>query len=848
MDKPASIDDASLSYFEQNSLDSLNGIPHGVLVFERDQLVFANRAIEQLMGYTPTELQSLSLSTLVDYVHPDDCTRFLRALDAVKTGAITSPVLEMRLLRPDGTHIQVTALLNMILHQGKNAVQVCWLREMTQASSQIEDRRKNTVMHDIMTALAMAADLNQTFEIILVNLREVIHYDRAGLFLLDKDEHFVLANNTVPEGAQSVPARGFSDSIILELRRTKRPLIVRDIQKDERFAGWSEMQSIHGWIGAPLVVGEKITGFLSLGALEIGAYDESDALLVQDFSSQVAAILEKAWLHERSHRRTEDLEVLSRFSVVLGQAEGRQDILTAIMDQITDFFGAVKASFLFPDETETLLQVRFSSDDSLVGLIHPSANDLLWQVFKRGRSSVIRDLVAFIKKQPGKIFIDLFTDMQSAVLIPLRSGESTTGILCFGFDEQRGFTADDLNLYNAIAEIAGASLQRVVMLEALEKQVEIRTQHLSTLYAINDFVGERRELADIFKEVLSITIEAVGNQAGAIYLLNAKGTELNVVTQLNIPARDIPFIQTIHLSESQPGELFHTSFPKILRNADLQTGFPFDLSGNQPPWLNTILTAPIRAKGQPLGLLVSFADLTHTFNEDDILLFGTIADQIGMFVERARLITQAEQSAVIAERQRLARELHDSVTQLLYSQVLFSGASQKVLDQNNLPLTQQYLSRIEKAAQQALKEMRLLVYELRPSDQLDEGLVDALRKRLEAVEKRSGMQTHLITEGDLVLPSAIELSIYRIVQEALNNTLKHAGANTVILSLQKRSDGLEIEVADDGCGFNYDECLSAGGMGLANMLERTASLGGKMQVETSPGTGTRVRITIGALE
>jgi signal transduction histidine kinase len=247
-------------------------------------------------------------------------------------------------------------------------------------------------------------------------------------------------------------------------------------------------------------------------------------------------------------------------------------------------------------------------------------------------------------------------------------------------------------------------------------------------------------------------------------------------------------------------------------------------------------------------LIINFSDSTQAYNDEDIVLFSTIADQIGMFVERARLISQAEQAAVVEERQRLARELHDSVTQLLYSQILFSGASLKVLNQDNPTLTGKYLTRIEQAAQQALKEMRLLVFELRPTDQLDEGLIDAVQKRMDAVEKRSGMETRLIVEGDLNFSKSVELSIYRIIQEALNNTLKHAGAKMVMVTIRQENNTFTVEVADNGCGFNYEESLESGGMGLTNMEERATSLGGTMQVETEHGVGTRVKITFGALQ
>jgi PAS domain S-box-containing protein len=834
---------------ESHFASSLDGLPYGMMLFQQDQLVFSNQKAAEILGHTPDELHLLSLRTLSSYLHPDDFERFTDLVESIQSGELVPIHTDIRLARADGSLQWVKILANITLHLGQPAVQVHLMNATPPLGYEgaLQGQEKE-VTSDVMTALTMAADLNQTLEIILVNLRNVLPYDRVGLFLLDKDKHFVLAGNTNPEETSAIPARGFSDPIVLELQRTKQPLVVDDIQADERFAAWPDMPPLHSWIGAPLIVGEKVTGFLSLGSLEIGAYDQEDAAKVQSFTSQVSSVLEKAWLHELSHRRTDELEVLSRFTIALGQAEGRGDILAAIMDQITDFFGAVRGAVLFPDDNGASLQVKFSLDESLIGLVHHQRDDLLWQAYQSGHSRVIRDLTDFIKTQPGKIFVDLFSGLHSAVLIPLKSGETTTGILCFGFEEQRDFPSEDIDLYNTIAEIAGTSLHRAIMLEALENQVDLRTQHLSTLYAINNFAGERRDLADILNQVLNITLEAMNNQSGAIYLLNTTGTGLRLATHQNLPPDDSIHLQTINLDGPQWRELVNAPLPQILHDHDLENDFLPVFRDNQYPNSSTILIAPIRAKGQPLGLLINFTDNTQDYDEEDIVLFGTIADQIGMFVERARLITQAEQAAVIEERQRLARELHDSVTQLLYSQVLFSGASLKVLNQDNLLLTEQYLTRIEQAAQQALKEMRLLVFELRPTDQLDEGLIDALRKRLDAVEKRSGMETHLVVEGDFRLDDNFEMSIYRIVQEALNNTLKHAGAKSVTVTIRQGTDTLEVEVADNGCGFNLDESLESGGMGLASMLERTASLGGKMHVETEPGNGTRIRVTFGALE
>jgi len=232
------------------------------------------------------------------------------------------------------------------------------------------------------------------------------------------------------------------------------------------------------------------------------------------------------------------------------------------------------------------------------------------------------------------------------------------------------------------------------------------------------------------------------------------------------------------------------------------------------------------------------------YSVEDVTLFMTIADQIGGSVERARLMHQAELAAVVEERQRLARELHDSVTQLLYGQVLFSGAGLKVLRQENRELAEQHLARIEQAARQALREMRLLVYQLQPSDSLADGLAIALERRLDSVERRTGIDARLGLIGDLDLDEATEMTLYRVAEEALNNTLKHAGAHSVQVNILSLDGKVRLEISDDGCGFDPAAKSGTGGMGLTSMSERSAAVGGKLEVLSAPDQGTRIILEV----
>ena len=225
-------------------------------------------------------------------------------------------------------------------------------------------------------------------------------------------------------------------------------------------------------------------------------------------------------------------------------------------------------------------------------------------------------------------------------------------------------------------------------------------------------------------------------------------------------------------------------------------------------------------------------------------LLASIADEVALAVDNARLYAHAEQLAVMEERSRLARELHDSVTQLLYSLTLFAEAGQRMNKAGDHERTEQFLARVNETARQAHKEMRLLIYEMRPPTVEKEGLVGALQHRLDAVEKRSGLETQLQVEGEIELPALLEDGLFRVAVEALNNALKHAAATQVSVQIQACIHSVKLQVVDNGNGFDVDGVNNAGGSGLPNMRERVRKMGGSFEIISKPGAGTRVAVEI----
>ncbi|MFC1879049.1 sensor histidine kinase [Chloroflexota bacterium] len=206
------------------------------------------------------------------------------------------------------------------------------------------------------------------------------------------------------------------------------------------------------------------------------------------------------------------------------------------------------------------------------------------------------------------------------------------------------------------------------------------------------------------------------------------------------------------------------------------------------------------------------------------------------------------EKAITTERSRLARELHDSVTQSLHSSTLMAEAGQRLAGSGDIERARGYLVRLGEISQQALKEMRLLVYELRPLALSGVGLVGALQQRLDAVERRSGVDVQLSIDEALELPASIEEELFRIAMEALNNVLKHANPTSVTVALHKdekrATPCIELSIVDDGIGFDPDSKDDEGGLGLISMGERIEKLGGELTILSAPGEGTQVKACV----
>lgn len=295
-------------------------------------------------------------------------------------------------------------------------------------------------------------------------------------------------------------------------------------------------------------------------------------------------------------------------------------------------------------------------------------------------------------------------------------------------------------------------------------------------------------------------------------------------------------------------EVFRTRRPMLLREArrfglDNLLFSPIHRFLREVSW-DTIYCVPLVYGDLALGSLNLYYPVGREPGEDEKVFLGAVADQSAVAVENARLFAEARGKAALEERQRLARELHDSVSQALYGIALGSRTAGTLLDREAPPeRIAEWLEYVLSLAEAGMTEMRALIFELRPESLQTEGLIAALEQQAAALRARHEIPVHttLGEEPDLTLET--KEALYRIAQETLHNTVKHARASRADLRLECDARGIVLEVSDDGAGFDLEGDFS-GHLGLKSMRERVARLGGTLRMDSAPGEGTTIRVRI----
>lgn len=367
---------------------------------------------------------------------------------------------------------------------------------------------------------------------------------------------------------------------------------------------------------------------------------------------------------------------------------------------------------------------------------------------------------------------------------------------------------------------------------------KVRLEEISILKEIAELLNEGTEMNAVLAGVLKKLLHLTGLKTGWIFLIDEEGVHQLAAFEALPPALTYDSNHRMCKGECWCVNRYRnkklTKATNIIECKRIEEAIA--AKAGDTLGLTHHATVPLRAGNERFGLLNVGSPNKTYFQQEELALLESVAFQIGTALKRIMLNQREQETALVAERNRLARDLHDSVNQLLFSLSLTARAGAEMAEGAEIGQTFHY---IQDLAQEALGEMRALIWQLKPQG-LENGILCALKGYAEML----GLLIEIKVAGVASFPGKVEETLWRIGQEALANCKKHSQSSHVYLSLDRNSESVTMVIKDHGCGFHYSQCHDIPSFGLKNMKVRTEALDGKFQLTSAPGTGTEIKVYI----
>ena len=384
-------------------------------------------------------------------------------------------------------------------------------------------------------------------------------------------------------------------------------------------------------------------------------------------------------------------------------------------------------------------------------------------------------------------------------------------------------------------------------IEAAESRALSRHRELLLLNTVAAAASQPMRLEQVLQVAVDGAVEATGVSGGLVCILDEANEELLHVACRNIPDSLLGPLRKVKLEADAIGnQVVRTGQPVQIRDITLdpRVGAKAKKSG-----FRSLLSLPLISEGKVNGVMALVSKEPMTFDESQVSFLLTMGGQLAAAIERAKLRQQIADIAVIEERERIAREMHDGLGQVLGYINTQTLALKRLLSDNRIEEAKEEATKMEEAARELYADVREGILGLRMAPHREGGFLPALNAYIIRFEEMSGISVTLASSEDALnshLSPSAEVQLMRIVQEALTNVRKHSKANSVKIDVDRIDGRLAICVSDDGDGFDPARLQIAGWprFGLHTMGERAESVGGSFNVDSETGCGTRVSVSI----
>ncbi|MBC7879510.1 MAG: GAF domain-containing protein [Anaerolineales bacterium] len=398
-----------------------------------------------------------------------------------------------------------------------------------------------------------------------------------------------------------------------------------------------------------------------------------------------------------------------------------------------------------------------------------------------------------------------------------------------------------------VTAIAGGYRWRVKSVEGRNRELERlvqrrtsdlakRTSEIEALYEADEQIIRNVTLNQVFQTLVDVSISMLKADRSVVFVWNEEEEKIMPRVSRGFDAKTL-FALNFEEGEGMVGRAMKTGEPVIVSDLKLNT-----LRGDiqtviRSEGIQSFAHFPIVVDGKVLAIFNVAYTRPNALNDDAIRLFTALVNRASLSIANMELFEQTKDLAVMEERNRLARDLHDSAKQKAFAALAQLGTANGILA-SRPDKVKPHLTEAETLVYEVIQELTFLIQEIYPIALQEKGLPTTLREYIFEWENRNDTDVNLTVRNERALSLEIEQAIYRLIQEALANVARHGKARRVDVSLVYNPDSLQVLVADDGCGFDMNQ--KAKGMGFRSMRERIGSIRGTIQVQSAPGQGTRL--------
>jgi PAS domain S-box-containing protein len=549
------------------------------------------------------------------------------------------------------------------------------------------------------------------------------------------------------------------------------------------------------------------------------------------YISQIQDISERRVIEVQLNEHITQLETFVELTDNIRKAKDAHGIALALLEGFASYLREDSRVILTLCDDSTLgVEGVYKISDAWVGYNHLRCPDPIWHALVS--KDPLHLPVADLEGNPNRFYDQLTQDNTRILIQPLHTADGSPIGLLLGTTTCRT-SGKNLNPLVNINEMGSSALRQTKRMEQVQQESGERIKEICMLQEAIRITSDTIEPEKAIGEILTVIVHGYKVNKGAVYVKEGGIARLICSSGLD---PDLVEKNRLLSLKSDLWQFVQADPPSV--TVDIPASLRWAVSKGEHLKLISI---PISVEKEKVGLLCLMVDTKGKYDHNDLLRILLISKHFGAVLTREKLNLQIGKEAVVEERCRLARDLHDSITQQLYSLVMFTGSIAKFAQSKDWDEIEPLCVKILAISTSALREMRLMIYQLRLENLETSGLMDALRKRLEAVESRAGIAYSLTGSVSPDLPPDIENELFNIIQEALNNISKHSQASQISLRVDIDDRQASVEIADNGVGFILSE--TSRGVGLASMTERVEKLGGRLDITSAPDEGTRVSAT-----